>query len=157
MPLALSNVVGGEVKTSGKSDAELVKSARRKKLPKPAWYDNGEIEEVTEDVSQAGNEMFKCLCSFVDAAGEKWTLTTYLTDTPKGGLLLRHACSARAVLAKFEDGAVDQSDLPGPCRMKIGIEKGRGGWPDKLKVEDFAASGSVVPLVRAASGPDGRG
>ena len=138
------------MKTSGKSDAELLKAARPKKLP-TGWHD-GDIEEVTEAVSQRGNEMFKCLCSFVDATGEKWALTVYLTDTPKGGLILRHACAARGVLAKFEAGAVDQSDLPGPVRMKIGIEK-RPRWPDRLIVEDFAppaAASSVVALHRSA-------
>jgi hypothetical protein len=112
------------VKTSGKSDAELVKGAARRKLPKtPIWVD-GEIEEVTEDISQNGDPMFKSLCSFVDAAGEKWTLRLHLVDKGKGALLLRRACAARGVAEKYDAGSVDQSDLPGPVRMKLGTEKG---------------------------------
>jgi hypothetical protein len=142
------------MRTSGGSEDDLKKAARRK-LPKAGWYD-GDIEDAVETTSQAGNDMFKCTVSFLDLAGEKWSLTVYLLDTPKTGLLLRHACAARGVLAKFEVAkSVDQSDLPGPVRLKIRIRKQRG-WPDKLEVEDFApAESSVVPL-RVASGPDGR-
>jgi hypothetical protein len=137
-----------EVNTSGRSEEELRKAARRK-LPKAGWYD-GDIEDALETTSQNNNEMFKCTVSFVDQAGEKWTLTTYLLDTPKTGLIFRHACAARGVLAKFEAGSVDQSDLPGPVRIKIGIEK-RRGWPDRLIIEDYAApaSASVVNLRSA--------
>jgi hypothetical protein len=138
-----------EVKTSGKSEAELLKTARPKKLPKPGWYD-GDIEDVAEDISKNNNEMFKGTAAFFDAAGEKWTLTFYLTDTPKGGLILRHACAARGVLEKFEAGSVEASDLPGPVRVKVGIEK-RKGWPDRLIVEDFAArAASSVVNFRSA-------
>jgi hypothetical protein len=137
-----------KVKTSGGSEEELKKSASRK-LPKAGWYD-GEIEDALETTSQNNNDMFKCTVSFTDAAQVKFTLTTYLLDTPKTGLVLRHACLARGVLAKFEESrSVDASDLPGPVRVKIGIEK-RRGWADRLKVEDFAAvDSSVVALHRA--------
>jgi hypothetical protein len=137
------------VQTSGKGDAELLKGARRKKLP-TGWQDDAEIEEVVEAISQNDNPMFKCLCSFVDAAGEKWTLTVYLVDRGKGALLLRHACAARGVLAKYDAGSVDQSDLPGPVRLKVGLDK-RRGWPDRLKVEDFAPRVAPVVQLRSAS------
>jgi hypothetical protein len=85
-----------------------------------------------------------------DAAGTEWTLFDYLTDTGKGGLKLRHACAARGVLAQFEAGSVDASDLPGPVRVKIGIEK-RRGWPDRLIILDYAAAAaSGVVNLRAA-------
>lgn len=136
------------MKTSGKSEEELRKAARPKKFP-TGWHD-GEIEDAQETTSQNNNDMFRCTVSFFDRDGEKWSLTTFLLDTPKTGLVLRHACAARGVLEKFEAGAVEASDLPGPCRVKVGIEK-RKGWPDRLKVEDFAppSSSSVVNL-RAA-------
>src|SRR3954468_11629290 len=115
------------METSGKSDAELVKAARRKKLPKtPIWVD-GDIEEVIEAISQNEDPMFKCLCSFVDEAGEKWTLRVYLVDKGKGAVLLRRACAARGVVSSYDAGSVDQGDLPGPCRLKIAIQK-RKGW-----------------------------
>lgn len=135
------------MKTSGKSEVELKRSANRK-MP-TGWQDDAEIEEVTEDVSQAGNEMFKCLCAFVDAGGHKWNLTVYLTDTEKGAWLLRRACQARGVVQKYDAQCVDQSDLPGPVRLKVGIEK-RKGWADRLKVEDFAARDSS-PVVQLRS------
>jgi hypothetical protein len=135
------------MRTSGKSETELVKATTRKK-PKPDWYD-GDIEEVTEDTSKAGNEMFKATVGFSDATGERWILLDYLTDTGKGGLKLRHCCAARGVLAKFEAGFVDQSDLPGPVRIKVGIER-RRGWPDRLVILDYAAPADSSVNLRAA-------
>jgi hypothetical protein len=131
--------------TSGKSEDELKKAARPKKKP-TGWFD-GDNEEVTEDSSQNGDPMFKCVCSFTDTVGEKWTLRVNLVDKGKGALLLRRLCAARGVAAKYDAGSVDQSDLPGPVRLKVKIRKQRG-WPDRLEVEDFApraaASSSVV-------------
>ena len=63
---------------------------------------------------------------FTDLDGAEWTLTDYLTDTDKGGLKFRDACAARGVLDKFEAGYVEASDLPGPVRIKVGVEKRRG-------------------------------
>lgn len=140
--------------TSGKSDAELIKDARRKKISQNqvGWRD-GDIEEVSEDISQNGDPMFKCLCSFVDAAQEKWSLTVHLVDKGKGAFILRRLCTARGVAAKYDAGSVDASDLVGPVRMKTAIDR-RRGWPDRLKVEDFAplasASSVVTPLLRSA-------
>jgi hypothetical protein len=137
------------MKTSGRSDAELVKAARHKNLPRPAWVD-GEIEEVIEDISQKEKEMFKCRCSFLDAEGEKWTIRVNLVDEGKGALLLRRLCTARGVAEKYDAGSVDSNDLLGPCRMKIGIQK-RRGWPDRLIAEDFAPpASSPVVNIRAA-------
>ena len=133
--------------TSGKSESELVKAAVRRKLP-TGWKD-GDIEEVSEDISSKENPMFKCLCSFVDEAQEKWSLTVYLVDKGKGAWLLRRACTARGIASKYDSGSVDASDLVGPLRLKLGIDK-RRGWPERLKVEDFAAADSSVVNLRAA-------
>lgn len=131
--------------SGSKSEAELRKAARPKNLP-TGWQD-GEIEDALETTSQNNNEMFKCTVSFIDHDGEKWSVVTYLLDTPKTALVFRHACAARGVLAQFESGSVDASDLPGPVRVKVKIRKQKG-WPDRLEVEDFAppAASSVVQL-----------
>ena len=93
--------------------------------------------------------MFRVKVVLTEAAGT-FFLFDYLTDTDKGGLKFRHCCAARGVLAKFEAGSVDASDLPGPVRIKIGIEK-RKGWPDRLIVLDYmAAAASPVVNLRAA-------
>ena len=139
------------MKTSGGSEEELRKSASRKrKLPKAGWY-NGDIEDALETTSQNNNEMFECTVSFTDASAEKWTLRTYLLDHPKNpqtGLVLRHACAARGVLAKFESGSVDQSALPGPVRVKIGVEK-RRGFRDRNVILDYEAAASEVVNLRS--------
>jgi hypothetical protein len=60
-------------------------------------------------------------------------------------LKLRHCCAARGaeVLAKFEAGLIEASDLPGPVRVKIGIEK-RRGFRDRNVILDYEAVGSAV-------------
>jgi hypothetical protein len=139
------------VTSGGKSEAELTKAARPKKLP-TGWFDEADIEDVVETTSQNNNDMFKSTVSFVDHAGEKWSVIAYLLDTPKTALLFRHACAARGaeVLAKFEAGSVDASDLLGPVRVELKIRKQKG-WPDRLEVEDFAPpASSVVALHRNA-------
>ena len=56
------------MQTSGKSDAELIKAAKPRK--KPIGWRDGNVDEVSEDVSQYGDPMFKCLCSCDDEAEE---------------------------------------------------------------------------------------
>jgi hypothetical protein len=133
------------MRTSGKPESVLAKEANRK-LPRPDWYD-ASITEVMEDTSKRGNEMLKATVVF-DAAETEWTLFDYLTDTAKGGLKLRRCCAARGMAAKFEAGFVEASDLPGPVRVKLGIEK-RRGWPDRLVIEDYAAPAAEVVALRA--------
>jgi hypothetical protein len=135
------------VKTSGRSEAEAVKAASRKLL-KSAWYD-ATISEASEQESRRGNDMMKLTVVVDDGAGEERTFTDYLTDTAFGGAKLRHCCAARGVLAEFEAGSIDQSDFPGPVRVKIGVEKKRG-YPDRNVIEDYAAAESGVVTLRAA-------
>ena len=112
------------MKTSGRSEEAAAKDANRALL-KLGKY-NGTITEVSEYVSDRGNETFKAI---VEVAGR--TFTDYLTDTELGGLKLRHCCASRGVLAKFDAGLIEASDLPGPVRVEIGIEKGKRGFRDR--------------------------
>jgi hypothetical protein len=137
------------VRTSGRSEAEAVKAASRKLL-KSAWYD-ATISEASEQQSRRGNDMMKITVVVDDGAGEHRIFTDYLTDTSLGGVKLRHACAARGVLAKFESGLIDQSDFPGPLRVKVGVEKGKGGFGPRNVLEDYAAAdSSVVHQLRSA-------
>jgi hypothetical protein len=142
-----SNAGTGTVKTSGRSEAEAVKAASRKLL-KSAWYD-ATISEASEQESRRGNETMKLTVVVDDGAGEQRTFTDYLTDIGLGSLKLRHCCAARGVLVKFETGAIEQSDFPGPVRVKIGVEK-RRGYADRNVIEDYAAVDSSVVTLRAA-------
>src|SRR5215472_9480444 len=121
------------MQTSGKSEAELARAVRKRK---PGWK-NGNIDEVTDDVSEAGDPMFKIDASYIEA-DETYKVRTYLVDKGKGAWLLRRLCSAQGVASKYDAGSVDGSDLIGPLRLKINID--RRGWS---KVEDFAAAGSA--------------
>lgn len=137
------------MKTSGRSEAEAVKTAIRKLL-KSGWY-GATISEASEQESKRGNDMMKITVVVDDGADEERTFTDYLTDTAFGGVKLRHCCAARGVLAKFESGSIDQSDFPGPVRVKIGVERKRGYEPRNI-IEDYAASESGVVNLRAAGG-----
>jgi hypothetical protein len=132
------------MKTSGRDEATAAKDANRALL-KLGKYD-GVIREVSEYISPGGNETMKCI---VDVAGR--TFTDYLTDTELGGLKLRHACAARGadVLAKFTAGSIEASDLPGPVRVKIGIEKKRGFRDRNIILDYEAVDSSVVAFAKA--------
>src|SRR5271168_4551192 len=130
------------MKTSGRDEATAAKDANRSLL-KLGKYD-GVIREVSEYISPGGNETMKCI---VDVAGR--TFTDYLTDTELGGLKLRHCCAARGVLAKFAAGSIEASHLPGPVRVKVGIEK-RRGFRDRNVILDYeAVDSSVVAFEKA--------
>ena len=95
--------------------------------------------------------MIKITVVVDDGAGEERSFTDYLTDTAFGGLKLRHCCAARGVLAKFEAGLIEASDFPGPVRVKIGTEKGKGGFGPRNIIEDYAPlEASSVVNLRAA-------
>lgn len=131
------------MKTSGRSEAEAAKDANRALL-KLGKYD-ATITEVSEYISPRGNETFKCIV----VVGDR-TFTDYLTDTDFGGLKLRHCCASRGVLAKFESGSIEAADLPGPVRVKIGIEK-RRGFRDRNVILDYEAVDSSVVAFQKAS------
>jgi hypothetical protein len=133
------------MKTSGRSEADAVKDASRKLL-KSAWYEDATITEASEEESRRGNDMIKVTV----VVGDR-TFTDYLTDTAFGGVKLRHCCAARGVLAKFETGSIDPSDFPGPVRVKIGVEKGKGGFGPRNIIEDYAAADSSPVQLRPAS------
>jgi hypothetical protein len=133
--------------TSGKSDAELIKAAKPRK--KPIGWQNGNVDEVTEDVSQSGDPMFKCVCSCVDEAQETWKIWVNLVDKGKGAWLLSRLCAARGVASKYAAGSVDASDLTGPLRLKLGLEE-RRSMPDRLKAEDFGPPSASVISIRNA-------
>jgi hypothetical protein len=137
------------VKTSGRSEAEAVKAAARKLL-KSGWY-AATITEASEQESRRGNDMMKITVIVSDGTGGERTFTDYLTDTALGGLKLRHACAARGVLANFEAGTIDASDLPGPLRVKVGTEKGRAGFAPRNVLLDYEAVDSSIVAFRSAS------
>jgi hypothetical protein len=142
--LAFLKCRNAKVKTSGRSEEEAAKDANRALL-KLGKYD-ATITEVSEYISDRGNETFKCIV----VVGDR-TLTDHLTDTKASGLRLRHCCAARGVLAKFEAGFIEASDLPGPVRVKIGIRKGTRAYPgDRNEILDYEAVASSVVNLRAA-------
>ena len=131
------------MQTSGKSEAELATASRQKK---PGWKNDGNIDEVTDDVSQNDDPMFKVECSYSEA-DQTYKVRVFLVDKGKGAWLLRRLCAARGIASNYDAGSVDGSDLIGPVRLKVGLD--RRGW---LKVEDFAAPGSAVVNLNRAAG-----
>jgi hypothetical protein len=138
------------VKTTNRSEQEAVSDARRKKLLQRGWRDDAFISDAFE--GQSDRNDYTC-CNFVLPDGDTdREIKVYLTDTPRGRLLLRHACQAVGALAKFEAGEIAAADFIGQhVRAKIDIEKGRRGYPDRNVIVDVAAAdtSSVVNLRSA--------
>ena len=133
------------MKTTPLTEAEAQRVSSRKLLP-AGWHD-ARITEAIERVSKRGNDTIEITGVVTDAEGNERTLRDWLTNTALGAAKLRHAAEAVGALAKYEAGELDQSDFPGPVRVKLGIEKKRGS-PDRYVILDYAPSDSSVVDLR---------
>jgi hypothetical protein len=137
------------MRPSGRSESELQKAAKPTLLRR-GWYD-GEFSEVTERLSQQGNEMFDVRV-VINADGNTREIRDFLNDTKRGGLKFFHACAAVGVGAKYEaEQEISPYDFIGKVvRVKIGVEK-RRGFPDRNCIEDYEAPAAEVVKLRSAS------
>jgi hypothetical protein len=134
------------MQTTPKTEAEARSASRRVMLS--GWHE-ARIVHAHEALSKRGNDMIEISVAVVDA--EDRTFRDWLTDTPLGGLKLRHACEAVGALERYDSGEIGAEDFPEghTLRIKIGIEKKRG-YPDREVIEDYAASSASVVTLRSA-------
>jgi hypothetical protein len=139
---------GTPMKTSGRSESELLKST----LLLPVGDYDGECREAAEGLSRNNNARIETVWIVRDADGNEREFHDYLTDVGRGALKLRRACAAVGAIGKYEAAAeITPADFVGQvCRLKIGIEK-RRGWPDRNVIEDYAPADVSVVRLRAAS------
>jgi hypothetical protein len=125
--------------------------ADRKLLPKGVY--DFEILDALEKTSGAGNEMIELTVSVSkNGNGPGRTLADYLL--PKRPEKLRHCCAACELMAEYDSGSLCDGDFKGKRgRLKLAVEKGRGGYPDRNIIEDY-----LTPLLglRAGHGAEGK-
>lgn len=96
-----------------------------------------EILDAAEKVSQSGgNPMFELKVKISRPDGSARTITDYLLE--KRPEKLRHASATCGVLDKYERGSLADSDFRAKRgKLKLGIEKGKNGYPDRNVVVDY--------------------
>jgi hypothetical protein len=104
-----------------------------------------EITEAAEKVSQrGGNPMIELKLRITRPDGSSRVITDYLVE--KRIEKLRNALRACGLLDRYEAGSVNDSDFRGKRgKLKLGIEKGKNGYPDKNVVTDYVCDGAVSP------------
>ena len=110
-------------------------------LPKGEY--DFEILDAAEKKSAAGNEMIELKVK-VSNADRARTLTDYLL--PKRAEKLRNCCAACGLLDKYLAGCLSDDDFPGKSGMlKLGIEKGKKGYPDRNIITDYVVTTFAGP------------
>jgi hypothetical protein len=104
-----------------------------------------EIIEAAEKVSQqGGNPMIELKLRITRPDGFSRVITDYLVE--KRIEKLRNALRACGLLDRYEAGSVTDSDFRGKRgKLKLGIEKGKNGYPDKNVVTDYVCDGAGSP------------
>jgi hypothetical protein len=132
------------MRTTPRSETEAVAVARNVLL-RAGWYD-AEFREAVEKTSSRNNAMIEVDVAVSDPDGNERLFRDWLVDTPRGAAKLLHACDAAGVIERYEAGEIVASDFPGKrCRVRVGVEKGRG-YPDRNVIEDYAAAHAPVSL-----------
>ena len=98
-----------------------------------------EILDAWEKTSTAGNPMIELKVRVWDVNGLSRTLTDYLVA--KRVEKLRSCCAACGLIDKYDLGCVSDDDFPGKRgRLKVAIEKGKRGYPDRNVIEEYLIS-----------------
>ena len=96
-----------------------------------------EIVEAAEKVSQSGgNEMIELRVKISRPDGASRVLPDYLVA--KRIEKLRNAAAATGLLDRYEAGSLADADFRGKRgRLKLTVEKGKNGYPDRNVVADY--------------------
>jgi hypothetical protein len=132
------------------SDTDALKASAMHRKSLVGWND-AEIREVSQQESEAGNNMLVARLTVTDPEGNKHDLRDHiLTDLAVAALKLRHLVQAVGALAKYEQGQLDEADFVGRvvC-VKIGINK-RGPYAGRAVILDYRPASSQVVNIRAA-------
>jgi hypothetical protein len=96
-----------------------------------------EILGAAEKVSQSGgNPMIELKVKVFGPDNSARVMTDYLVA--KRAEKLRHAAATCGLLDKYERGSLTDSDFRAKRgKLKLGIEKGKNGYPDRNVVVDY--------------------
>lgn len=115
-----------------RTEQEIIAS----KLFQRGTYDF-EVLFAWEKISKrSSNPMVELRLRITDGKGQTKTVSDYLVAT--NAEKLRHAALALGLLHKYEEGTLTESDFWGlRGRLKLNIEKGSNGHPDRNVVTDY--------------------
>lgn len=122
-------------------------------LPK-GWYPCT-IAEAEEKTSKKGNEMIELNVRVYKESGGFNFIRDYLMDNEASAAGLRHCSDMCGALADYEKGELKPVlliDREG--WVKIGVEKGKDGYPDKNRIFDYAKEN---PNAKKAATPTNGG
>lgn len=120
------------------------KEAEEAGLWKRGIYDF-EVLAAEEKVSSKGSEMLKLNLKLYNAEGHSTRLFDYIINSEQWAFKLRHFASSTGLLPQYEKGELSADSCVGRTgRCQLGIEKAKGGFPAKNKIDDY------VPLVPGA-------
>ena len=117
-----------------KTEKEIIAS----KLFERGTYDF-EVLFAWEKISKrASNPMIELRLRVSNDNGHTKTVTDYLVAS--NAEKLRHAALALGLLHKYDEGSLSENDFWGlKGRLKLGIEKGLNGCPDRNVVTDYVS------------------
>ena len=121
-----------------RSEQEITDS---KLLPKGEYA--FEILDAMEKKSSAGNEMIELRVRVSNGDAVSRVLTDYLL--PQRAEKLRNCCVSCGLLDKYLSGCLSDDDFPGKRgTLKLTIEKGKKGYPDRNTIQDYISVSSVA-------------
>lgn len=104
-----------------------------------------EIVASEEEVSQAGNLMFRLKLKVSRPDGATRTVTDYLLPMLEGKF--RACCVACGLLDKYNTGDMSAHDFIGKRGwLRLGVEKGKDGYPDRNVVLYYLATTAATAV-----------
>lgn len=115
-----------------------------------------EVVTAVEKVSKGGNDMTELLNKVFDASGKSRLVNDYLVESEGMAYKTRHFAAATGMLKQYEKGDVPAADMVGKTgRCQLTIEKGKDGYPDKNKIQDYVpTTGKLIASVADKDLPD---
>jgi hypothetical protein len=109
-----------------------------------------EILNAAEKVSQSGgNPMIELKVKVSRPDGSSRVISDYLVE--KRREKLRNAAAACGLLDKYKTGSLSGDDFVAQRgKLKLGIEKGKNGYPDKNVVTDYLSNAPIRLLGNAS-------
>ena len=118
-----------------RTEKELAES----RLMKKGVYDF-EILDALEKTSKAGNTMIELKVKVSNGNGGRVLADYLLAETPEK---LLHCASACGMADRYETGSLSDGDFRGKRgKLKLTVEKGKNGFPDRNVVADYVSAKS---------------
>ena len=133
------------------TEAEMREAHKPRRLLRDGPYP-GTVVELTEGMSQRGNETFRAVISIIGADNTEYRLLDVMSATPLGALKLLHFCRACGCEDEFKAGHIEPSMFIGKELVAtVTTEKKSRLFPARNVISDYSAVASaVVPLRRSA-------